>query len=86
MHVVSAHVLGKHEPQPVLLAVCSMGKSSKMGETSAGIMSVPHLDRLFDPVPGARTGVISMSWAGAIACRLFHQLSVVKVLPNAIVL
>lgn len=56
--VVSAHDLGKCEPQPVLFAVYSNGKSSKMGEASPGIVSVSHLDRLSDPVPGARTGVI----------------------------
>lgn len=58
MCVVSARDRGKCEPRPVLFVIYSKGKSSKMGETSSGIVAMPHLDRLFDPVPGARTGVI----------------------------
>lgn len=32
VRVVSANVLGKREPRPVLLVVCSKEKSSEMGE------------------------------------------------------
>lgn len=31
-----------------------------MRGTSVGIVSMPHLVRLFDPVPGARSGIIPM--------------------------
>lgn len=46
-HVISAYVLGERDPRPALLVVCSKGESSTVGETSLGIVSVPHLDRLF---------------------------------------
>lgn len=84
--VVSAHVLGKCEPWPTLLAVRYEGKSSKVGETSPGIASLPHLGRLFDPAPGARTGLIPMDGPEASLHPFLHQLQVVKVLFNAAVL
>lgn len=58
--VISTPVLGKCEPQPALLLLCSKGKeSSRMGEMSWDGVSA-FLGRLFDPVPGARTGVIPL--------------------------
>lgn len=72
--VVSAHVLGKREPWPMMLVVHSEGKSSEMGETSSGIASMPHLGRWFDPAPGARAELIPLDGLDASLHPFLHQL------------